>query len=41
MAPVMWVVGGTTDIQKFIIQRQLYAPFMKKEKTVAPKPKAS
>ncbi|MHA1232459.1 MAG: acyl-CoA dehydrogenase family protein [Candidatus Helarchaeota archaeon] len=23
MAPVMWVVGGTTDIQKFIIQREL------------------
>ncbi|MFX0133314.1 MAG: acyl-CoA dehydrogenase family protein [Candidatus Hodarchaeota archaeon] len=22
--PVMWVVGGTTDIQKFIVQRQLY-----------------
>ncbi len=41
MAPVMWVVGGTTDIQKFIIQRQLYAPFMKKKKKVAPKPKAS
>ena len=41
MAPVMWVVGGTTDIQKFIIQRELYGPLMKKDKKVAPKPKAS
>lgn len=40
MAPVMWVVGGTTDIQKFIIQRELYGPFIKKKKKVAPKPKA-
>jgi alkylation response protein AidB-like acyl-CoA dehydrogenase len=41
MAPVMWVVGGTTDIQKFIIQRELYAPFLKKkEEKVAPQAKA-
>jgi len=37
MAPVMWVVGGTTDIQKFIIQRELYRPLIKKTKKVAPK----
>ena len=24
MAPVMWVVGGTTDIQNFIISREIY-----------------
>ena len=41
MAPVMWVVGGTTDIQKFIIQRELYAPFAKKKEKVAPKAKTS
>ncbi len=40
MAPVMWVVGGTTDIQKFIIQRELYKPFKKKEKKVAPEAKS-
>ncbi len=38
MAPVMWTVGGTTDIQKFIIQRELYAPLEKQK--VAPTPKA-
>ncbi|NVM53679.1 MAG: acyl-CoA dehydrogenase family protein [Candidatus Helarchaeota archaeon] len=41
MAPVMWVVGGTTDIQKFIIQRELYGPFIKKKEKAAPKPRAS
>jgi alkylation response protein AidB-like acyl-CoA dehydrogenase len=41
MAPVMWTVGGTTDIQKFIIQRELYGPFKKKKQKVAPKAKTS
>ncbi|MFX1297549.1 MAG: acyl-CoA dehydrogenase family protein [Promethearchaeota archaeon] len=41
MAPIMWVVGGTTDIQKFIIQRELYAPFMKKSEKIAPKAKTN
>jgi alkylation response protein AidB-like acyl-CoA dehydrogenase len=40
MAPVMWVVGGTTDIQKFIIQRELYKPYVKKKKKVAPQAKS-
>ncbi len=40
MAPVMWVVGGTTDIQKFIIQRELYKPYIKKKKKVAPQAKS-
>ncbi len=29
--PVMWVVGGTTDIQKFIVQRQLYKSLKSKK----------
>ncbi|MHA1785497.1 MAG: acyl-CoA dehydrogenase family protein [Candidatus Helarchaeota archaeon] len=32
MAPVMWVVGGTTDIQNFIISRELYRDIDAKEK---------
>lgn len=41
MAPVMWVVGGTTDIQKFIIQRELYAEIEKQAEKAAPQPRAS
>lgn len=31
MAPVMWTVGGTTDIQKFIISREIYKELDKKK----------
>ncbi|MHA1323859.1 MAG: acyl-CoA dehydrogenase family protein [Candidatus Helarchaeota archaeon] len=41
MAPVMWVVGGTTDIQKFIIQRELYKALEKQKEAIAPKPKTN
>ncbi len=30
MGPIMWVVGGTTDVQKHIIQRELYKSLKKK-----------
>ncbi|MFX1449721.1 MAG: acyl-CoA dehydrogenase family protein [Promethearchaeota archaeon] len=31
MGPIMWVVGGTTDVQKHIIQRELYMSLKKKK----------
>jgi alkylation response protein AidB-like acyl-CoA dehydrogenase len=31
MGPVMWIVGGTYDIQKHIVQRELYMSLKKKK----------
>jgi len=31
MAPVMWTVGGTTDIQKFVIQREISKDYKAKQ----------